>query len=233
MNAPAFHPLVIAAMRVETPELTHVRLEGAPPEFLNAHNVAGQYVQVFVEDQKLGFYAIACQPGTGGIDLLVKAGNPISDYVIARKPGETVDVSVPSGKGFPLDAARAPGKDLFLVGMGSAMAPLRAVVQAVLAAPDQFGRIRFFYGARAPEWVPYRTETEGWGAAGVQFRLAQSCLDDKGALVGECVQDALATENPAQPGSVAFICGTRPMVEESTRALGRLGIPPERVFQNF
>jgi sulfhydrogenase subunit gamma (sulfur reductase) len=231
MNTPAFQPLAIRDTHSESPELTHVTL-AAPPEFLRAHTQPGQYVQVEVPSQKPGFFAIANEPGSDAIELLIKRGGPVADYVVARKTGETLSVSAPAGKGYPLDQAR--GKTLVLVGIGSAMAPLRSVLRTILKQRADFGEIHFYYGAREQSWVPYRAEVDALAKQNVVFHPAWSVFNADGTFTGERVQDALLREKLAlAPDSAVFVCGMKPMVADVTAALGQLGVPPARVFQNF
>lgn len=231
MDTPAFHSLAVREIRAESPELTHLTLE-APASVLQAHTSPGQYVQVDVPGQKPGFFAIANEPGSASLELLVKRGGPVADYITARQAGETLAVSAPAGKGYPLDQAR--GKTLVLVGVGSAMAPLRAVLRTVLRRRTDFGTIHFYYGAREAGWVPYSAEVHALAASNIAFHPAWSAFNADGSFTGERVQDALLREKPElPPDSAVFVCGMKSMVADVTAAVSQLGVPAARVFQNF
>jgi NAD(P)H-flavin reductase len=230
---PVFYRLEIIDTRDETPLLRHLSLAGATAEFLNAYTVPGQYVQVQAGDNKPGFFAIASGPGEQTIELLVKRGSPSADAIAQKKRGDSLDVSTPVGKGYPLDAAR--GGDVFLIGVGSGIAPLRAVMHAILKERSAFKRVVFIYGARTGCAFPYLSEFDAWAAKDVEIHkvCSQPVANSWNGRVGR-VQDALLwRETPVDAGSSAFVCGMKSMVEDVKNAFGKLGLPAEKIYQNF
>lgn len=232
MNTPAFHTLRILDTRDETPELTHVLLGGASTEFLQAHTTPGQYVQVEFAGERACYFAVASQPGNDAIELLFKRGTPVADHAIALKPEQTLQVTAPAGKGYPLNDLR--GHDILLAGVGSAMAPLRSAIQYILRDRQAYGAVDFYYGARGEGWVPYRAEVERWLAQGIGFHPAWSQVNADGLVTGTRVQDRILRERLAlNPRGAVLVCGMKSMVAEVTAACAQAGLPPERVFQNF
>jgi len=232
MNTPHFHSLRILESHDETPELTHVLLGDANLEFLQAHTTPGQYVQVTAPNERPCYFAIASQPGNDTIELLFKRGTPVADYAIARAADQTLDVSVPAGKGYPMQSLR--GHDILIVGVGSAMAPLRSAIQYILRDRSAYGGVDFYYGATGEGWVPYRAEIERWLSQGIGFHPAWSQIDVTGLVTGTRVQDRIQRERLAlNPRGAVLVCGMKKMVEEVTAVCAQAGLPPERVFQNF
>src|SRR5258708_34404599 len=125
-----FHSLHVAEARPETPELTHLRLRELPQTYISGYRVPGQYVQVKIGEHKPGFFALACGPGEPHIELLIKRGSPIGDELAHVNAGEALSVSAPMGKGYPLE--RAFGRDVYVVGVGSGIGPLRALIHPLI-----------------------------------------------------------------------------------------------------
>src|SRR5206468_2705835 len=105
--------------------LFHLVLDAKGTAIAGAHRLAGQYVKLALDGIGEGFFAIASAPGDGHhFEFLLKSGAPLTDALRARKVGEGVKVSAPSGKGFPLERAR--GHDLLLFATGSGISPIRS-----------------------------------------------------------------------------------------------------------
>lgn len=230
---PVFIELTVASSHAETHELTHLSLSGATPEFLAAYQTPGQYVQIRAHGLKPGFFAIASAPGRPQTDLLIKRGSPLADAIAATPPGGLLQVSIPAGRGYPFEQAR--GRNLLVIGVGSGIAPLRAVIQSIISQRDDYGAVSLIYGARTPASIPYSAEMDAW--QGREIEVTRICSQPaEGAWNGPVgrVQDALKSAHAQiDPRCAAFVCGMKTMVEDVKAALGNLGLPPERVFQNF
>ncbi|MCZ7645454.1 MAG: hypothetical protein M5U26_09250 [Planctomycetota bacterium] len=232
-NAPEFHAVPLAEVRAETPELVHLALNGVPAALREAYGTPGQYVQIREGDGKPGFFALASGPGREGFEFLIKRGPPLAEALAGKKAGQDLSISAPAGKGFP--AAEAVGRALFLVGVGSGLAPLRAAAHAVLDGRLKPRAVRFYYGARRPDAIPYAAETKAWAAQGIEFHAI--CSQPPGgvwngrtgrvqALLEECGAHVA-------PDACVFACGMKDMVADAKRILAAHGLPESRVFLNF
>jgi NAD(P)H-flavin reductase len=232
MSQPVFHDVRIAEVRTETPEHVHVALD-APAELLRAYSIPGQYVRVQAEGHKPGFFAIACGPARERLELLIKTGSPLAALIAAKRGGEHLSISAPEGKGYAL--SQATGQDVFAVGVGSGIAPLRALMHALLKTKSEYGRLHFIYGARKSTYFPYSSEVDSWKAQGVNVTKVCS-QPDPGTWSGPTgrIQGILRDQHPKVGAtSAVFICGMKPMVEDVTAAFVQLGLNRERVFQNY
>lgn len=230
---PTFIEMTVASSHAETHELTHLSLSGATPEFTAAYKTPGQYVQIRTGGLKPGFFAIASAPSRPQTDLLIKRGSPLADAIAATPPGSPLQVSIPAGRGYPFEQAR--GRNLMIIGVGSGIAPLRAVIQSVIDERDAYGAVQLIYGARSPHSIPYNAEMDAWQAR--EIEVIRICSQPGEHVwngpVGR-VQDAIKTAHAQlDPRCAAFVCGMKAMVEDVKATLGNLGLPPERVFQNF
>jgi NAD(P)H-flavin reductase len=219
----------------ETADLRGVRIALAPAA-ARAHVRAGQVVKIRVEGLGDGFFALASAPDPSGIaELLLKRGGRVADAAIAAAvPGAELSLTAPFGNGFPVEEAE--GRDVLLFAAGSAIGPIRALVQHVSAHRARFGRVTLFYGQRRGAEFAYRAEHLDWERRGVRVVLCPSGEDDAWqGLRGRVQQVARSLAfGGAPPGdAVGFVAGMHAMVEDVRRTLAVAGIPPERVHANF
>jgi NAD(P)H-flavin reductase len=199
-----------------------------------AHRVAGQVVRVRVPGGT-GHFALANAPANGRGELLIRRGAPVADELIAEaRPGSALELTAPFGQGFPVEAA--VGRDLLLFAAGSGIAPIRAVVQEVLARRPEFGHVALFYGERGADSFAFSDEHADWRADNVHVILCSS--DPAGGWEGArgYVQDVarsheLAAVHPER--TVAFLCGMKPMVIAVRAMLSENGLATERTYLNF
>ena len=218
----------------ETRSLRGVRV-AMPFAFARAHERPGQIVKVATREGD-GFFALASAPATEpSADLLVKRGHKVADALIAAAvAGAGLDVSAPFGKGFPWEQAR--GRDVLLFAAGSGIAPIRALVQHLVAYRDQFQRVTLFYGQRHDDEFAYAREHLAWERHGVRVVLCPSGEDEAWPGVRGRVQEVARSLalGGAEPGnSVAYVCGMTAMVADVKATLAEAGVPPQRVHLNF
>jgi NAD(P)H-flavin reductase len=208
----------------ETPTLLGVSL--AAPAIEAAHLAPGQFITLSASTP----VAIASAPGHG-LELLVKKDGTAHEVLGGLRVGAELDVDGPSGHGYPL--ARHVGRDLVLLGAGSGIAPLRAVVQAVLDARASWGAVHVLYGHRAPAEFAYRGESDAWRAAGVHLTEVVSGADPSWTGARGRVHEVLAAAPPPLANAVGYVCGMAEMVADATATLVRLGLRGEDVFTNY
>ena len=228
-----FHPAMVVAAWDETAAFRGIRL-ALPPPLSRAHAHPGQVVKIRTAPGE-GFFALASAPGQGGADLLIKRGGAIADAVVAGAlPGRALELTEPFGNGFPV--GEAVGKDVLLFAAGSGIAPVRALIQHLLARRDAFHRITLFYGQRHGAEFAYRGEWATWERGGVRVVLCPSRADDVWEGVRGRVQEVARTLSfgGSPPGETsAFASGMAAMVEDVRRTLAEAGVPPQRVYSNF
>jgi NAD(P)H-flavin reductase len=235
MTGPTQHAAVpVLAAWDETSAFRGLRV-ALPPPLAAAHVLPGQVVKIRT-DAGEAFFALASAPDpSGSADLLVKRGGHVADAVIARAvPGGHLELTPPFGKGFPV--AEAEGRDVLLFAAGSAIAPVRSLVQHLVRERDRFGRVTLFYGQRLGAEFAYVGEHLGWERRGVRVILCPSGADDAWLGLRGRVQDvaqSLAFGGAAPGDAVAFVSGMTAMVEDVRRTLAQAGIPPGRVHANF
>ena len=158
----------------------------------------------------------------------IRAVGPVTDRLCRAAVGEQIGVRGPFGTGWDLE--RALDRDVLVVAGGLGTAPVRPIVEHVLARREQFGRLVMLIGARSPEAVLYRPLLERW----------RSRLDAE-------VEVTVDTADPSWRGDVglvtrlidrapvdfattaAYVCGPEIMMRFVAAALVDRGTPSSEI----
>ncbi len=188
-------------------------------------HAAGQYLALGGGSRKR-YYSIASAPRADRtIDLCVDVRGDFGQYLNALPPGAEVEAEGPAGKMRLLSADNAA----LYFAAGTGIAPVRAILQAHLAAnPDADARL--FFGARHAQSLFYRDEFESLAERHPNFEFhptvsgADADWRGRRGRVSAHLQEAL---NGRQDLDVYF-CGQREMVERLKADLAAAGVPDER-----
>ncbi len=210
--------------------LHHLLLDTDGTPLAGLFTSPGQYLKLSQESLGSAYFAIASAPGGGTVELLLKSGTPLSDALIASRPGDEVFASAPQGRGFPL--AQARGGDLLLFATGSGISAIRSCIEAVRRDRSAFGKVQLYFGVRTPDAFAYEDEQGSWEGAGIQVMRVVSRPGATGwAGLKGYVQEHL--EEAPLDDAWAFLCGHQAMVEGVTAALLLRGLPKDRIFLNY
>jgi NAD(P)H-flavin reductase len=235
MLGPGDHlPVPVLDAWDETATFRGVRL-ALPPALARAHERPGQVVKARTKAGE-AFFALASAPHPGATaELLVKRGGKVADALVAAAvPGRSIQLTRPFGAGFPVEEAE--GRDVLLFAAGSAIGPIRALVQHLIAHRNRFGRVTLFYGQRRGAEFAYRAEHLDWERRGIRVVLCPSAEDDAWQGVRGWVQEvarSLAFGGSPPGEAVAFVSGMTAMVDDVRVTLAAAGVPPGRVHANF
>ncbi len=142
-------------------------------------------------------------------------------------PGTALQIKGPFGSCFRRDGRAGP---MVLVGGGSGMSPLWAILQDHIESGEQ-RPIRFFYGARTRKDLFFLDEFAAVAARLTDFEfipvLSQATPEDawqgETGFVHDAVERILRTQR--LPGEIdAYTCGPPPMIDAVLPVLQRLGV---------
>jgi ferredoxin-NADP reductase len=198
---------------------------------------AGQHVDVRLtaEDgyQAQRSYSIASAPEDDQVMLTVERldDGEVSQYLVDElRAGDELELRGPIGGYFVWE--ESSGGPLLLIGGGSGIVPLRAILRHHQEAGSQIA-LRLLYSARSLDDVVYRDELERLTAAGgldIRFTLTRAWPEGwqgyRRRLDSEMLQ---AVSWPASERPLAYICGPTGFVELAADALVGLGHDPARI----
>jgi len=221
----------IVEIRPETHSLFNLRLIPVLEE-TKFNFQAGQCVKVLSPSGHEAYFAMASEPESSPfVDFLLKDQAESAAHALCQlKTGDHVKISLPFGKGFPVE--RFKGKNIFLIGIGSGLSPLRSVLKSILRRDQQFGKISLLYGARTLGDVPYKNEFDLWAKKiNLQIAISQSGDSSWQGFKGR-ITHLIPKLSLGSGETVACICGTKAMEEEVTNLLERAGVSKDNIFLN-
>lgn len=198
----------------------------------SAYDSPGQYVEISTPRGN-GYFVLSGPLGASRWEFLVRDAGEAAAFLIGLPLGAEVNVSLPLGKGFPMD--RAVGKELVVALVGSAVSVARPIVSRRVAENDA-SRTTVFVGVRAPRDVPLAEEVEAWTDRGVRvvMCLSRSTAEDDTHVVSRAerqrgyVQAVLAREvdSRALPHrTMVFAAGPEGMLNDLRALAHREGMP--------
>lgn len=210
---------VIRRVWDETPKLKGVVLE-VPEAVAAQYTTPGQIVVLRPNEKDQIYIAIASQVGEkAALELLLGEGAAAK---LDLQVGAKIEMNPPTGRGFPVD--KALGKDVLLFAVGSALAPIRPLVQLIRKNRSDYGRVTLYIGAHTEEDFPYRAEYDGW---------KRDRIDVVKAVSKPWVQELFQKDAPSVDQSVAYVCGMKAMMEQVTEVLVAAGVPAENIGRNW
>jgi NAD(P)H-flavin reductase len=223
------YPLRVLQKEEIAPKKVLVRLGDAPAEMLQKHTAPGQYALMGWALDALYPIALVSVPGDSPLEVLIGPYTDEERDVLMAREGPLF-ASDPQGPGFPLEPAR--GKRLLLVAGGSAIGPLRAVVEAILRDRESFGPVALFFGARRSEDFCFSERFAAWRAGGIDLTLVAS-QDERWTGPRGYVQEHLPAALADPDDTLAYVCGRPEMEEQVKAALVARGLSPSRVRKNW
>jgi ferredoxin-NADP reductase len=197
---------------------------------------AGQHVDVRLtaDDgyQAERSYSIASTVGGARVELTVERidDGEVSPYLTGEAhAGDRFELRGPVGGFFVWDPD--PGGPVLLVGGGSGVVPLMAMVRQRAADHDAVPTT-LLYSARSWEDVIYRDELERYKKRGDGLEIVFTLTREQPpgwTGYGRRVDGELLAEVAPAGLSLTFVCGPTPFVEAVAGALVELGHAPSRI----
>lgn len=159
---------------------------------------------------------------------VMKAGE-VTEKIHQLKEGDPLGVRGPLGNWFPYDQMK--GKDIYFIGGGIGMAPLRTLLLFMLDNRKDYGAITLLYGARSPQDLCYKEELKEWeGRDDMKVILTVDReFPEWDKRVG-LVPNVLKELAPSPDGKFAITCGPPIMIRFTLQALAELGYKDEQVI---
>ncbi len=217
--------VTVAEVRPETADTTTLRLTTSDHALLAAR--PGQFVMVAVPAFAIPPISIS-RINPDGLELTIRAAGPATSFLARLRPGAELALRGPLGRPWPIDDAY--GRDVAIVAGGIGLAPLRGLLDQVLAEVDRFASIRVYLGARTPKDRLFVAEMEAHAARGLDIRAT---VDRAGpewlgrvGIITDIFRGAKATGSNV----TAFVCGPERMMTAVVEVLGDLGVPPDHTW---
>jgi NAD(P)H-flavin reductase len=216
----------IVSVRQETADVTTLTVGDVDDPFLAGE--PGQFAMIDIPSFPQLPISIS-RFGRDTIDFTIRAAGPATAALTGLGPRDEIGLRGPLGTSWPIE--RAMGHDVVIVTGGIGLAPLRPLIDGLLAQRDRFDAIRLYYGARTPADQLFQEELRGWAARGdIDVELT---VDRAGnGWTGPVGVVTHLFDHATWDGSrsLAFVCGPERMMEATVNELEGRGLAPDRVF---
>ncbi len=219
--APAVHvTATVRATGFETADTATLHLTTSDRALLGAR--PGQFVMVELPGFAVPPISIS-RIRPDGLDLTIRSVGPATAALTSLTGGAELSLRGPLGRSWPVEAGY--GRDVVIVAGGIGLAPLRPLIDAILADRPKFGAVRLYLGARTPRDRLFVAEMNA--LAGRADLEIDEIVDRAGpewlGRVGIVTQ---LFDHAPWDGSraTAFMCGPERMMQATATTLNRLGV---------
>jgi 3-ketosteroid 9alpha-monooxygenase subunit B len=223
-----YYQVPVAEVVRETGDACSLVLDVPPPLALTFAYRPGQFVTVRVPSDRTGSvarcYSLSSCPVAGerpAITVKRTAGGYASNWILDHiRAGAVLDLLPPAGMFSP----QSLDGDFLLFAAGSGITPVMSILKSTLAAGR--GRIVLVYANRDDRSVIFGPELGRLAAEAGGRLVVLHWLD---SLLGMPTAAAIAALARPYTSHEAYICGPDPYLAAVRDALGRLGVPGQRV----
>jgi NAD(P)H-flavin reductase len=193
----------------------------------------GQFVMVGmpgVGESPFGISSSAFVQDTFDISVQIQPRGKNTTALHNAKPGDVALVRGPLGNSYPMDYFK--GREVYVVGGGVGMAPMRAVLLALLHEAAEYKRIVFRYGARNPELRMYKELCLSWETDPDIDVVYTVDVADESWRHNVGVVTTIMKEDDIKdvPNAVAVGCGPPIMLRFMVPVLLKMGFKPEHIY---
>lgn len=159
---------------------------------------------------------------------VMKAGE-VTSALHRLVPGDKIGVRAPLGNWFPYDQWK--GKNIFFIGGGIGMAPIRTIMLFMLDHRADYGKIGMLYGAKTPGDLSFGEDLKDWTTrkdldATLTIDVPAEGWPHKVGLI----PNVLLELAPKPKNTIAVLCGPPIMIKFTLQALVKLGFPDDQIY---
>ncbi len=215
-----------------SPTVRHLTFEIADPAGFRW--APGQHVELFAEDapEKRFPYSIASaqrSDAPGRFELAVGRGEGNAAAIEALEVGGSVGLRAPRGVFVRAADHSVPA---VLIGIGTGVAPLRAMIQGALSRRDASAPLVLLLGCRSERDLLWGEELMRLsGDERFEFRPTLSKPGPGWPGRSGYVQSHFGDLRELFPVAEFYVCGSNAMVEDATTRLAELGVPAHRLLR--
>ena len=190
---------------------------------------AGQFIQLTLPGIGEAPFTPSSSPSEPDrIAITILRTGTITERLHECAVGQTLGLRGPFGKGYPVEVL--DGKDVLVIGGGVGLAPLRALILALLGDMKGVNRMSIKYGARCAEELLYRNQHPDWPEhEKVDFTSTidnpQDGWDGHVGVVTTLLKDLDVNKAKTH----AFVCGPSVMLKFTTFTLLDEGFTPDQI----
>jgi sulfite reductase subunit B len=192
---------------------------------------AGQFMDVTVPGVgEAPFTPSSNHSVTDKLDFTIMSVGLVTKLLHQANVGDVVGLRGPYGTAYPLDKFK--GKEIFIVGGGVGLAPLRALLYALFNDVNDYKKIIVKYGSRTPNDIIYKDEIADWKKHAKHVDVEISCDVGDPSWKGNVglVTTILKDLKLDMASAVSIVCGPPIMMKFVTFKLLDLGFKDANIY---
>jgi len=195
----------------------------------------GQFVIIGLpglEEPAPGYFAMASAPDDPeAFEFFIKDAGPLSSYLCNIEVGVQLEVEGPMGKGFDLRPFK--GDDVYLIGVGTGIAPLHSACLNIVRHRQDYGRVVIYAGFLTELHQLLTEELEELAKYDIEVSISLEIGHESWDGPIGYVQHALEADGLDGSRGVACLAGMSAMVDACTETLQNLGFDDSRILLNI
>ncbi|MDA8211460.1 MAG: FAD/NAD(P)-binding protein [Clostridia bacterium] len=228
------YPATITKIIEETPDVKTFQMVFDDPQIQeNFGNQPGQVTMISLLGHGEITISITSSPTRKGmLEFSIKKVGRVTEIVHQLEVGAKVGIRGPYGNNFPYESMK--GKDLLIIGGGIGLAPVRSLIDFVLADENRadYGHVDILYGARSKADLCFKYDLfDTWPkkkdtSVYVTIDRPEEGWDGKVAFVPAYLEEL----NPSPANKIAVTCGPPIMIKFVLQTLAKLGWQDEQII---
>lgn len=164
------------------------------------------------------------------LDFTIMNAGRVTKLLHQMTAGDVIGLRGPYGTQYPLDKFK--GKEVFIVGGGVGLAPLRALLFALFNDVNDYKKIILRYGAKTSADMVYKGEIGSWKDKASHIDIGITCDNGDPSWSGNVglVTTILKTDGLDVSNAVSIVCGPPIMMKFVTFKLLDLGFKDSQIY---
>jgi len=192
----------------------------------------GQFVQISIPGIGEAPFGFASDPfDNSRLEFTIKRTGMLTESIHSLDIGDSLWVRGPFGNSFPID--KLVGRDIFILGGGIGLAPLRPLIYYVFNENQRknFGKINLLIAGRGSADLIYKREYEQWSKMS-DTEITLTIDKDEQNWEGKVgFPHNIVDDIQFDPSKVtAVLCGPPVMIKAVSQKLRDMGIAPEHII---
>jgi NAD(P)H-flavin reductase len=191
----------------------------------------GQFVELTLPGIGEAPFTPSSSPAvTDKMEITIMKAGKVTALLHDCGKGQKVGIRGPYGRGYPVD--EYAGKDVYIVGGGVGLAPIRSLFLTLVDRISDFRSVVCRFGARTPaDFIYKNTLFDSWQKIdGVNIKLTVDQADEQWNGNVGVVTTILSPEDVDINNSVAVVCGPPIMMKFATLKLLEFGFGPQQIY---
>ena len=171
-----------------------------------------------------------CSCSEEAVQFNIRGVGDVSNKLLELKEGDNMWLRGPYGNGYPMNDLK--GNNLFIIGGGTGVAPLRGLLKYVEQHGQDYKEVHACFGFRTPSEILFKKDMEEWSK---KFNVCISVDKAPGNYKGRvCLVTRLVEESGLDNKNRAvFVCGPPIMMKFTVKSLEEMGFSHEQIFLSF